>query len=142
MTEKMRHSSLQFGNKGFILLLDVVIAVFLVIVSITAISHFSEDLYENPLRDMSIYKTGSDITALLIHQGVLATLDENTITNGLYSILPSRYDMYIDITCESGSTLTLGGLMLTKDFVASGSQVFIIPDASDYCTAAYYVWLR
>ena len=140
--------SLQFWNlklesKGFIFSLDMVIAMSFTIIMLVLANYYIRT--ENPLSQLQIEKTGSDIAALLEHKGILDTLNSAVIKENLDKFLPVNDDMRLNITTKNNVRLIIGSNLPENKDIISGKRVFVIAQGSaitDHAKLQYWIWLK
>lgn len=130
------------GNKGFILSFDVVIAVFIVLLILTAATFYATRASEDSLSKLQMVRVGSDILAILDYEGTLATLSSPNIETGLNELLPASYHMRVEIKGRTfGPVIVETASEMPSDrFIGSGKRLF--NKNAEYYTARYWIWLK
>ena len=133
---KMRLWNLRYGNKGFVLSLDIAMAVFIVILFlIVANQYVNRD--DNSLSSLQMIRVGSDIMAVLDYKGVLNSLNSGAIKEGKDALLPVNYGMKIKIDCNNVDTLE----EVKEKLVGSGERIFVV-NGERYCIGRFWIWLK
>ena len=134
-------------KRGFIFILDSLIAVIILFIVIGASSYISKSSSE--LSKLQISRTGSDITALLENKGVFDSLDYSEINESLAGILPLTYSLRMNVTCSDDelseySSIIVGDDVPEKKFIASGRRFFVATKngSADFCMVQYYTWQK
>ena len=140
----MQSWNLKLGNKGFIFTLDMIIAMTFTIIVLVLANYYvrtGEDVFPQ----IQIEQTGSDISALLDHSGVLDGLVELDIESSLANLLPINYDMHINITTKNGIRLDIGNDLPDDKSIISGKRIFVITESeviTDHAFLQYWIWLK
>ncbi len=139
------------NNKGFILSLDISMAVFIAFILIAVSVYYVGLASEEPLSNLPLVKAGSDIMTMLDYDGTLNRLDKIEIQNEMKALLPPGYEMRIMINGTfpdqgfvAESTPNSTAYPLNKKFVVSGMRSFVIQNETKayLATANYLVWLK
>lgn len=132
--------NLRYGHKGFVLSLDVAIAVIVVITILIAANQYV-NRSDDSLAKLQMIRTGSDIIAILDRENILDTLNSGKIKEEKDAMLPVNYDMRIKINCKDVDTLEK---VPSKDVVGSSERIFVTINQTDinYCTGRFWIWLR
>lgn len=135
------------NNKGFILSLDVSMAVFIAFILIAVSVYYVGLASEEPLSKLPLVKAGSDIMAMLDYEGILNRMDKIEIQNEMKSLLPPGCEMRILINGtfpDQGFVAESTVNPPSKTFIVSGMRSFVIQnETKDYfATANYLVWLK
>lgn len=148
MVKKLYSNSKSGKNrKGFILSLDISIAVFIAFILIAVSVYYVGLASEEPLSKLPLVKAGSDIIMILDYEDVLDRLDKIEIQNEMKSLLPPGYEMRIIINGtfpDQGFVAESTVNPPSKKFIVSGMRSFVIQnETKDYfATANYLVWLK
>ncbi|MDP2906812.1 MAG: hypothetical protein Q8O03_02630 [Nanoarchaeota archaeon] len=135
------------NNKGFILSLDVSMAVFIAFILIAVSVYYVGLASEEPLSKLPLVKAGSDIITMLDYENVLDRLDKIEIQNEMKALLPPGYEMRILINGtfpDQGFVAESTVNPPSKKFIVSGMRSFVIQnETKDYfATANYLVWQK
>lgn len=147
MRIKMPYLKLRYGNKGFVLTLDAVIAVMIIFGVIDGL--ISSINNKETSYNLYISKKGSDMAALLDNSNKLDTLNITQISNDVanFSIL-ENFEMNIttyntDLSGKSTISFNLGGT--PKNFVSYGKRFFVIRNNTQitkFGVLRYRVWQK
>ncbi|HLC98876.1 MAG TPA: hypothetical protein VJC00_02610 [Candidatus Nanoarchaeia archaeon] len=132
-------------KKAFVFSLDILIAVFIVILVMTSANRHMLNAEIDSVPNMQMVTAGSDIVALLDHEGILQTLDDDLIESEMNDLLPQNLNMMMKIAADDGTVLYLGDSPPEGRFVGSGMRFFTIKSAgavTGYAYAVYWVWAR
>lgn len=142
---KKQSWNLRFTRKGFILSVDMIMAV-TVVTALLAISfYYYHRSSEDMLARLQIARTGNDIISVLDYDNDLATLNQNTITNAMNQLLPISYNMRIEISPRTGDGFTVGDPLPGGSFIASGKRIFVVKSGgqiTDYAIAKFWIWSK
>lgn len=143
---KKRYSILHCGDKGFVLSLDALFAVFVVLLAIAFCSSFIAESRER-VYYLNIKKEASDVFAVLDYAKILDTLNEQNITKEMQALLPSSEMKinitYSDIELKNRTSFSFGAS--EKNFVVSGERFFVITNASNvtaFAVIRYKTWKK
>lgn len=126
-------------KKGFIFILDLVLAVIVFFVSLFAILFFFNAGGEITLSEHHLLLIGSDVVTVMDEEKIFDTLDYSTIKNRLIELVPPNYDMLVKV--EGSSTVEAGGSLPNKRTIVSGRRA-ALTDSNEYLKITYYVWVR
>ena len=136
----------RFGNKGFAFSLDAAVAVIIFTVVLLTATYYVARSEEDMLPKLQIVRTGSDVTKILDHNGLLhSELLEDQVRDKMYDLLPPNYDMKIaadykcicsskmstatcnlfEATASCSGSFSVGSEPLEDRFVASGKRFFV-----------------
>ena len=133
------------GKKAFVFTLDIAIAVLITILVMAAAHRNMANSEANRLSSVQMMAYGSDVVALLDHNGVLQTIDQGDIESGMNDLLPQNYDMLLKITYDDGTVLYAGDSVPRQQFVGTGKRFFAIADEDSvkgYGNVIYWIWTR
>ena len=138
----MQSWNLHFGNKGIIFTLDAIAALFIVLTMLLVSAVYMYRTNQE-LPNMETLRTGYDIITILDYNKTLETLDQNYIQSQMNFLLPSKYDMLINIT-STDQNLTIGNNPPTDRFVASGKRFSVIanPNTATLVNVKFFIWLK
>lgn len=134
-----------FSKKGFVLTLDITIAVFVFILLITAAHRHVANAEANRISNVQMVAAASDIVAMLDYGGALQTLDKKKIESAMNDLLPQNCMMLLKIVTDDGTVLYIGDSVPGEQFTASGKRFFTIKDKNtikNYGYVSYWVWAR
>ena len=139
----MKHLNLDYGNKGIIFTLDVVVAVLIFILLLSLSGYYISKSQELREVNLMILRTGSDIITALDNNNILSTMDLNTIETDKDILLPNNTEMKIILECEDSSGGSSGYLetpeIIPNKFVGSGKR-FFIRESNNNCIAQFFIW--
>lgn len=149
MMVKKLYSNFRSGknNKGFILSLDISIAVFVAFTLIAVSIYYVGLANEEILSKLQLVRTGNDIMAILDYEDALDRLDKIEIQNEMKTLLPPGYEMRM----IANGTFPEQGFVAestidppSKKFLGGGRRTFIVyNETKDYFATAYYsIWLK
>ncbi len=134
----------RLARKAFVFSLDMLIAVFVVILLLTAAHTKVMTSESDRMSPAQLTASGADITAILEERGVLQTLDHRVIASEMNDLLPPNQNMSMVIEVDKGPTVYVGQKTDKNVFLGSGKRFFTINDASSmkYAYARYSIWAR
>jgi len=134
------------NKKGFVLTLDITIALILIIIIIVVSSFYINQAKGPSLSKLLLIKRGSDILLQLDNQGVLDTINEDKIGINLTNILPFGNDMRIYLNgTGTFPNVSAGTFPKSIGQIGSGKMIFVLSDGkivNGYYTARYFIWTR
>ena len=137
MVRMRKFWNLHCGNKGYIFSIDIIVALFIVTiifgVSLLFISRSNDDT--TLLAQQSRF--ADDVVAVLSYEHKFDSLNKNTITNNINSVLPPNYKMSFRLECKNKIIENFGSL--PDNFISSGEKV-IVTSNLDYCAMRYWLW--
>ncbi len=146
MTKKLC-LNLRSGNKGFILSLDVAVAIFVVFIMLMISAFYVSRGNEEQLSKLQMSRTGADVMAILDYEKTLETLDQDEVASEIKTLLPPNYEMRImingtfpaQIMSVETTTQPPG-----EQLVVGGRREFVIRNATNeyFATAYYWIWLK
>lgn len=142
---KKQSWNLRSTRKGYILSVDIILAIAVVTVLLTVSFYYAYRSSEDTFARLQITRTGSDILAVLDYDNDLSTLNQNTIRNAMNRLLPTNYNMRIEITPDIGDSFVIGDPLPIKSFIASGRRVFVVKsggEITDYGIAQFWIWSK
>ena len=139
MAQKKSSWNFRFGNKGFIFLLDAVIAISLVIVILTASLFFASRAEESSISKLQASRVAHDIFAILDHNDNLRLFEISQIQNEIDAILPDIYSLDYKISCEN--RVYDSRTKIPEEFIFSGERVFVDQSLNN-CIVRYWLWLK
>ena len=142
MKMKKRLWSLSSGNKGFVFSFDIMMAVLIVMLILAAATFYATKATEDSLSNLQMTRTGSDILAVMDYDGVLKTLSTSSIEESLNELLPTNYNMRIEIKGKTFGPVIVETTSETPQdrFVGSGKRMFNVN--ADFYIARYWIWLK
>jgi len=129
------------NKKGYIFTYDIIIAVFVFIIIITASSFYSSTSNENKLANVQIKNIGSDALNILVKTEAMDKLDENGIKNELETIIPKKYDMTLEIITNTGEELSITKEIPSHVFIASGKR-YLVTTNNKIVKVEYKIWQK
>ena len=141
--DRMQLLTSRYGKKGFVVSIDVMIAIFLLVSVLATITFFSS-ANDSYVVDYSMLRVGGDITKILIKNDALdATSVE--INNSIYTLLPDNYDMRLKIDCNSAGQMYAGKELPLDTDIMSNMLAYVNDDGTsitDECVVQYFIWIR
>ena len=129
------------GNKGFIFLLDSMIALFITTLILVTAVFFLSRSEESPIEDMQASRFANDIFAVLDYRGILRKFDINDIRNELNNLVPDGYRIEYKIECENRVFDSRAGSGIVEEATFGGERIFIDKDYNN-CIVRYWIWTR
>src|SRR3989338_10010296 len=86
-----------WNKRGFIFTLDIIMGIVILFIFLGTSLFLVTRASEVSLSQQQILETGSDITAVLDREQVLASLDSSQITTQMANLLPPNYGMLLRI---------------------------------------------
>lgn len=105
-------------RQGFVFSIDATLAVFLVVISLAAITFLSYQAESDPYGRLQVARAGKDAMAVLDYRGVLAGGNTSRIESDLNSTLPSSVGMQVELSTyyyDNGSFFLLGSSLVGPD---------------------------
>lgn len=151
MNKTMRYLSLLFGkNKGFVLVVDALLAVVIAVIAIAASTIFIGMSSGEPMADLQMSRTGYDILSIIGYKGLWSIAPE--VEAELVSLLPSNYAMIINEQCDiiwgnMAKANTLSYNLPEKKDIITGERVIVkvefpVPGNLEYCRVRFFIWLK
>ena len=137
----LQQSNLQYGRKGFIYTYDIMMASIVIVIMLLAATFYVSNGSEDKLSNLHTIQTGSDIINIMIKNGILNTLDQNTINNQLSILLPQTYDMSLQITTNTGEITDIQKTIPQGTFIGSGKDYFVTPN-NKIAKVEYKIWQK
>ncbi|MBI2140374.1 hypothetical protein HYU14_05600 [Candidatus Woesearchaeota archaeon] len=140
---KMSFSKARGLKKAFLFSIDALVAVIILFLLLTAAVYYAAKGSEDPLSQLHTIRIGSDILALLDHQGALGSLSVENISIELNSLLPVNHEMAVSIECGNKDPLAVetSESVPQNRFIGAGKRVFLAKDFAP-CIAGYQIWLK
>ena len=138
-------------KRGFVLTLDVTIAAFILFAVMAVIFIFIVKSGGDKTPEAIEQKISNDIISVLHKKGVLQTFDQSNIQSNLNLLMPTIYDMRLEIKKYSVSgnstnlvqNITVGSNLPTENkTIIGGKRVFIGQNGTYYGSADYFIWLK
>ena len=129
--------NLRFGNKGFFLSLDMVMALFIVGIVLTASIFFIIRGQEDSLSLLQETKLAGDAISVLDYNKKFDSLSKDTIHDSINSVLPDNYNMSFRMECPT--RIIQSSEIFPNKFISSGEKV-VVTDNLDYCVMRYWLW--
>ena len=139
MALKKSSWNFQFGNKGIIFLLDIIIAAFLIMIVLTASIFFVSRAEEASISKLQASRIAHDIFSTLDYSDKLKTFDVALIQSEIEAFLPEAYGLDYKITCEG--RVYDSRLTIPEEYILSGERIFIDQYLNN-CIVRYWLWLR
>ena len=132
------------NSKGFILSLDIAIAVFVVLLVLAAANQHMIKSETQRISNLQMIRAGSDILAVMDVQGTLASMDISTLERELSTLLPAQYEMTIKAESDNGVVLLVGGAVPDDRFVGTGKRFFVFGQkgSTHYGRAEFTIWRK
>jgi membrane protein implicated in regulation of membrane protease activity len=141
---KMRNYLSRFGNKGFVLTLDLILAMVVVFTVLAVILFFVGRGSEVTLSEHQLTLIGSDIITLLDQKKSFDSFDSTEISIALTEIIPAQYEMLVrlqgDFT-EGNGTIEVGGEIPSQRLITAGQRL-AMSDTNTLFTITYFIWPR
>ena len=130
-------------RKAFLFSIDALMAVTVLFLLLIASVYYITKGSEDPLTQPHTIRIGSDILALLDHQGALASLSAENISVELNTLLPVNHEMAVSIECSNKYPLAVetSESVPQNRFIGAGRRVFLAKDLTP-CIAGYQIWLK
>ena len=140
---RKRLLNLHFGDKAFVLSLDVIIAIIVVISILVVSTFYITKAGGESVSNLQTIRMGGDVLALLDYDGTLDTLSVEDIEIELNRILPINYHMRIKVKCRGQDPIIVETTaMFPKDrFIGGGKRIFVT-NTGKYCAAYFSIWLK
>ena len=139
MDLKKSYWNYQCGNRGFIFLLDTVIALFIILIVLLSAVFFVSRAEESTISRLQATKISNDIFAVLDYTNSLKTLDTNQIKNDIISLLPEGYSMEFKIECPERTYDSRTNL--DENYLFASERVFVNSN-NNVCLVRYWIWLE
>lgn len=137
------------NKKGVIFTIDVIMAITIVFLIITAARMQMAGVDAGYLHRRYAQELADDTVGVMDAQGVLATLDNEAIESNISRLLPASYEMWAEIesyglNLSISETLEVGEVPPEGANVVSGRRIFISgeEDIERYNVINYKIWLR
>ncbi|MEK6852340.1 MAG: hypothetical protein AABX59_00525 [Nanoarchaeota archaeon] len=128
-------------KKAQIFSIDAAIALFIVAIILTA-SLFYVIRSKEILPELQVSRVGYDIVAVLDHEGILQTLDQDKIAVELNKTIPVNYEMRLTLVGEF-EPLEVGSELQKERFISSGKRIFVINSTdAKFGIAAFWIWTK
>ena len=129
-------------KKGFILTLDMIIAIFItgLFVGAALLYTFQEDNFSH----LNMNRMTNDIMLILDQEGILQGLDQDTIETALLELKPIQYDMRLYVYTTEVNPVVIVETSTQEpenQFITKG-QWFFLSDNGTTSRAEYYTWVR
>ena len=131
------------GNKAFVFSLDIIVAVVVVVSILAASTFYVAKAGSESVTNLHTVRVGSDVLALLDHDGILDNLSIENIEINLNRVLPINYQMRTLVNCIGGDQIAVEttDIFPQDRFVGNGKRVFVT-NTSKYCIADFSIWLK
>ncbi|MFC1755077.1 hypothetical protein ACFL96_17070 [Thermoproteota archaeon] len=141
---RLEKSRNRLSRRAFVLSLDILIAVFVTLLVLTAAHMQIMNSEFRQLSHASLTAAGSDIVEMLSYSGALQTLDSNMIESEMKDLLPLNYEMMLKIVVVDGTTIYAGDSFPEEQFVATGIRYFAVPGSGSfrYAYVSYKIWTK
>ena len=139
MVKMKKLLNLQFGNKGYIVSLDICIALFIIVITLIVSLFLISRTNEDNLSLAQQTKLADDIVSVLDYNKKFDSLNKNTISSNINYVLPKNYDMRFRIECKNKIIQNL--INNTNNFIASSERV-IVTDNLEFCKLRYWLWSK
>ncbi len=138
MALKKSFLNFQFGNKGVIFLLDIVIALFIVLIILSISSFYLSRSEESPITKLQASRIANDIFAVLDYNGLLSEFDRNKIRNEIELMLPEGYSIDFKINCPNRVFDSRQNKI--DNYIFAGERIFKDNQLNN-CIVRYWIWL-
>ena len=129
------------NNKGFIFTLDMILAIFIILLVLSVSHFFTAQSTEDKLALIQSASAVSDTIAYLDFNGTLKTRDKTLLSTTMNGILPSTFDTRIQITSSTNEMiLDIGNEIPKGVFITAGKRYFQTDNG--YAVARYWLWQK
>jgi len=136
MVTKKSLWNLHYGNRGFILTLDILIALLIVMSAVIVSTTVMVKSSNKNLILLQVKAIGEDIATVLDYKKDFDTLYKNSISNNIKALLPENFEMSYKLGCPS---ITIYDTAPQKRFTGTGKRV-IVTSKGEYCLLEYWIW--
>jgi len=129
---------LKMNKKGIIFTLDLLLAIMIIFIVLTASIFFISRGSAINLPDHQLQLIGSDIITIMDHQETFDSFNPTTIEESLEQLVPKNYQMAVRV--QQGSNTIEANFPLPEDSsIISGMRV-ALSENDTYMKITYYVW--
>jgi len=135
---------LRKNKKGFVFTLDLILGFTIFFVALSISLFFVARGSEIAIGDYQLSLVGSDVVNLLENKNAFDSLDEETISNEMESLIPTSYDMLVRLQgnfSQGNGTIEIGSEIPSKRLLIAGQRVGVTSNDT-YYKITYFTWPR
>ena len=134
---KIRLLNLHYGNRGFLLTLDMSIALFIVGIMLVSSLFFIAKTSKEEILLLQQSKIMHDVFAVMDYNKAVDSTSRENIKSNLNNLLPKNYKAGFRLECKNKIIQDLN--ITPNSFISSGERI-IVTDKLDYCIMRYWLW--